>query len=446
MSGLISIGVSGLRAYQSALTTVSENIANASTPGYSRRTASVREVAAPGSTSGASFSGLGVAVSAITRAADSFRSAEVRSTGSDLARTEASATWLDRIEGALTGDKLGDRLTAFFNSARSLAADPSSLASRSAMLEAAADVANAFAATGDSLAAAAAELEQSTDAAVTELNGLAASLARTNTALGRSSPGTSAAAALLDERDRLLESMSAIADVSASFDEFGRAAVRIGGASGPPLVQGDTTGLVTAVQNGEGAFSFAVHNVGETASFAPNGGALAGAAEGALRIAAAREALDALATDFVSGINDLQANGRDLDGADGAPMFEAGDSPSDITLVLSDPRGIAAASVGGGARDNGNLAALEALRGSGGYEASLSGLVTANAAALSSRRTVATAQAAIRDSAVARRDSLTGVNIDEEAVNLLRFQQAFQASARVIQVASETLQTMLEIR
>ena len=68
-----------------------------------------------------------------------------------------------------------------------------------------------------------------------------------------------------------------------------------------------------------------------------------------------------------------------------------------------------------------------------------------NASALEARKTVNEAQVAIRDQALTQRDSITGVNLDEEAVDLLRFQQAYQASSRVIQVARETFQTLFEI-
>ena len=101
--------------------------------------------------------------------------------------------------------------------------------------------------------------------------------------------------------------------------------------------------------------------------------------------------------------------------------------------------------MGGGPRNNANLTALEALRSSGGFEAQTSNLIAENGATLEGRRTVADAQAAIRDGAVAARDQVSGVNLDTEALDLLRFQQAYQASSRVIQVARETFQSILDI-
>jgi flagellar hook-associated protein 1 FlgK len=446
MSDLLSIGASGVRAYQTALTTVSENISNAGTAGYTRRTTALREVSATGGLTGISPNGMGVVVGGIVRNGDDLRAAEVRTAGSDLARTESSAVWMGRIETALTDNKLGDRLTAFFNAAQTVAADPAATAPRAAMLETAATLAGSFRATGTALDAAAADLDATADLAVTNLNSLSANLAQVNSGLSRAPEGTSGRAALLDQRDQLLESMSALTDVSVSLDSLGRATVRGGDAGGPILVSGDQASQVTYVRNDEGAVSLAVHRDSGTSVLSPNGGALAGIIEGAQRITAARAELNGIATAFVEGINDFQAGGEDLQGAAGAAMFAAGTTPTDIGLSLSDPRGIAAASVGGGVRDNGNLTALAALRTSAKFEGGVTDLVTGNATALAGRKSVALAQSAIRDGAISAREAASGVNLDEEAVDLIRFQQAYQASSRVIQVARETLQSILDIR
>lgn len=444
MSDMLSIGASGVRAYQTALSTTSENIANAGTAGYVRRTTTMREVSATNSLTGTPTP-LGVTVSGIARAGDIHRSAEVRNAGADLAKTEASVVWLERIENALSGSELGDRLTEFFNSSRGVAADPSAVAPRAVMLETASSVAAAFTATSNALSGAASDLDATADNATAKLNGYSAALAKINSGLGRAQPGTVGAASLLDQRDQLLESMSALTDIDVSFDAAGRATVK-GGNQGPTLVHGDIAATVTYVRNDEGAVSFAAHFGGHAQALTPSGGALAGVAEGAQRIASARDQLDTLASGFVEGVNAVQAQGSDLSGNAGAPMFEAGDPPSHVTMTMVDPRGIAAAAAGGGTRDNGNLAALESLRSSGGFEDGITQMTTANGAALSSRKLVADAQTSIRDSAVASRDSATGVNLDEEAVDLIRFQQAYQASSRVIQVARETLQSILDIR
>lgn len=443
MSDMLSIGASGVRAYQTALTTTSENIANAGTAGYSRRVSNPSEVSAPSDGSNRTLNGLGVTVTGVTRTGSDLRSAEVRAAGSDLARSEAGVVWLERVEGALTANKLDERMTAFFNAATALAADPSASAPRATMLQAAASLANAFAATGSAFDGALADLDGTAEAAVSDLNALSAGLAKVNSALGRTPENTSAQAALLDERDRLLESMSALTDVATSFDPAGRVSVRVG-ASGPLLVQLDQAAVVTYARN-DSAVSFAAYGIDGAHPIAPTGGALAGMAEGAARLSDGRDALGTLAVDFAAGVNAVQAAGEDLTGTAGAAMFEA-TGASDFRLILNDPRGIAAASPGAGERDNGNLAALTSLRSAEGFESQLTIVTTGNASALAGRRAIAEVQSTIRTNAVAARESVSGVNVDEEAVDLIRFQQAYQASSRVIQVARETLDTLFNIR
>jgi flagellar hook-associated protein 1 FlgK len=445
MSDMLSIGASGLKAYQVALNTVSENISNAGTIGYSRRTASTSEVAAAGSNT--SLNGMGSLVTGIVRAGDFYAAAQVRTAGSDLAKTETSVTWLDRIESGLDGNQLSTRLSDFFTASTTLAADPTSLGARASMLEAASGVASAFSSTGKALDQVAEDLDGTAKSSVESLNSATAALARINDGLSRSGPGTSGAAALLDQRDQVLEQMSALTDVSVDFDSIGRATVHGAGTAGPVLVSGSQAATVTYSSNSAGAVSFNVVNGASLQSLAPTGGALAGVVDAMQRVVDAKSQLQAVAQDFANGVNTVQAGGRDLDGSPGQPLFALGtDSTAEMTVTLDDPRGIAAAAVGGGTRDNTNLATLAQLRTSGGYENRIVDMTTANAATLSQRKAVAAAQNTIHDNAVAARDSASGVNLDSEAVDLMRFQQAYAATSRVIQVARETMQTILDIR
>ncbi len=446
MSDLLSIGASGVRAYQTALSTTSDNIANAGSAGYTRRTTTLNEVSAASGRVSQGGNGNGVFVAGIGRVADAQRAAAVRSSSADLARTETSITWLTGIESALAGNQLVDRLTSFFSAAKSVAADPSASTPRAALLESSSTVASAFAATARSLDQISADLDSTGESAATSLESLGASLAKVNKGLGGAQPNSTAQAQLLDQRDSILDQISALSDINVATDASGRATVTLGGATGPTLVSGGDSGYITYVRAPSGGVSFAVHFGGSTASLNPNGGALAGIIEGGQRIGSARTDLNQIATDFVDGVNTVQSQGRDLDGNPGAQLFTVGASPTDISVALTSTRGIAAAGVGGGPRDNSNLAALEALRSSGGFESNVAGLVASNATALNQRNTVSAAQSAIRDGAVTARDQLIGVNLDSEAVDLLRFQQAYQASSRVIQVARETFQSILDIR
>jgi flagellar hook-associated protein 1 FlgK len=447
MSDILNIGASGVRAYQNAISTVAENIANSGVEGYSKRVTQLNEVAASTSTitrrevTAAS----GVTTSGITRAGDRFREADVRTTGSELAASDSAIQWLDQIQAALTGNRLTDRLTTFFNAATAVAADPSASAPRTTMLDAAKGAADAFTATGTALEGVATTLDATAQESVTTFNGLAASLAKVNDALSRNVPNTNGSAQLLDQRDQLLEQMSAISNISVTTDDYGRATVRVGNVSGPVVVQGNNAGSLSYAR-GNGAVVYAVHFGGQIVTAQPSGGALAGIADGAQRLEEAQTRLGQVAGDFVDGVNAVQAQGADLDGNAGAAMFAIGDSPTHVTLALADPRGIAAATPGAGRLDNGNLAALAAFRTSSDTEGKVTQLVTDNAAALSAKKTVADAQSSIHSNAIAARDSVSGVSLDSEAVDLLRFQQAYSASSRVIQSARDIFQSILDIR
>lgn len=446
MSDLLSIGASGVRAYQNALTTVSENIAGSGAAGYARRKAGLSEVIAPG-TSGptaAKFtSGMGVAVTGVERQADAYKTAAARSAGADLSKTSASVEWLGRIEGALTGAELPARVTGFFNAARQLAADPASAAPRAAMLESAQAVAGAFRATGQGLERTRAEIDETARDLAEKFDGYGRALAATNEKVQRAAPGSSASAALADERDRLLEEMSAIADIDAATDSIGRATVRMGGRTGPVYLQGAEVGDLAYSRGETGAASFAVYRAGEATLIQPSGGALGAVADASARAEDALVRVSKVAGDFAAAVNAVQAQGRDLNGVAGEPLFEMGGDG--LEVAFTDPSGVAAAA-GGGARDGSNLDGLEQARKSGGFESALTNLTTSNAAALEQRKLVADAQSAIRDGAIAARDAVSGVDLDQEAVDLVRFQQAYSASSRVIQVARDTFQSILEIR
>ena len=444
MSDLLSIGATGVRAYQTALTTVGENIANTGVAGYSRRSATLNEITPTTGLTGRDLNGIGVVVAGVSRSADAYRATAVRDAGTDLARTQAGNVWLDRIQSSLTGANLGDRLTGFFTTARALAADPTSVPQRAVLLEQASALAGAFTSTGKQLDTATSELDATARQAVGQLDALGRTLAQVNDGIARTPPGSSTAAQLADQRDQLLDQMSAITDIGVTLDPVGRATVTLG-ANGPSFVSGSGSGHVTYTRSA-GAVALAVSLNGALEAFTPAGGALAGLREGAGRLADTRASLNTLASDFTTEVNAIQTGGRDLDGQPGAALFAAGATPTDMAVTLTDPRGLAAAGVGGGARDASNLTALENSRGSHGWEAGLTALASGNAAALEQRKQVAEAQTAIRDGAISAQANVSGVDLDNEAVDLLRFQQAYQASSRIIQVARETIQSILDIR
>ena len=120
----------------------------------------------------------------------------------------------------------------------------------------------------------------------------------------------------------------------------------------------------------------------------------------------------------------------------------------DLTLNLSDGSLIATAPAGSPAnsRDLSNLTALRNALTAGGVAANLDGLLFDVSALVNGRTTTRDTLATIADNASVALQAQAGVDLDEEAVNLVRFQQAFQASGRVMQVASDIFDSILGIR
>lgn len=452
MSDLLSIGASGVRAYQTALSVVGENIANVGVTGYTRRTVQLAEASAGVGLVEKQSGGNGVMMTGVVRSGDPYLTQNLRSAGADLARTETGATWLQRIEQTLTGNELSNRLTGFFTSATALAAEPTSTALRTGMISAAQSATIAFQATGAAFDQMGADLDTSAQLSVQTLNTLAASLIKVNDGLGRTLPGTSASAQLADQRDQLLDQMSAIVDLGVSTDALGRATVTAGGIGGATIVKGEQQGTVGYSRTGGNAIFTVTTLAGQPpAVVTPNGGVLAGISEAADRIGAGRNQLNTIATAFVTDVNAVQTAGQDLSGTNGTALFSASTTdPTQITLLTTDGSKIAAAKTAAGktfsVRDGSNLADLATARVTGGYEATLTSLINGNATAYKQKSVIAEAQTAIRNGASTALSSVAGVNMDSEALDLMRFQRAFQASGRVIQAARDTFQSILEIR
>ena len=135
-SDLFTIGSSGVKAARTALEITSQNIANAATDGYIRRSVRLSEMAGPGSWLRVSDLSLsGVRVDGIGRNADLFRQVEVRRTGGDAARASTELRGFENIEAALEQSALFPALTGFEASLQRLSSDPVNPSLRAAVLE-----------------------------------------------------------------------------------------------------------------------------------------------------------------------------------------------------------------------------------------------------------------------------------------------------------------------
>ena len=441
---LISIARSGATAARIALDLTAQNIANAATEGYVRRSARLEEIApasGPGQVDEVSFSG--VRFAGITRNADVYRQAEVRRTGSDAARADAEVAGLTDIEAAVEQSGLYPALVRFEASLGQLAADPVNPSLRAAALEDARTAARTFTIAAAGLDAVGDGLQFEAQDGVAQVNLLGGELAKVNLRLARASDGSSDRTALHDQRDALLEKRAGFADISTTIAPDQTVRVALGGAGGPPLVSGGTVSAFASTAAADGTLSFTL--AGTPVALA--GGALAGKAQALVTLADMRGRLDTLAGTLIAVANAAQANGVALDGSPGQPLF-SGTRAADIAVALSSGAQLATAPAGApaGSRDPANLNALRAALTSAGVTDQADAALFAISSAVAGRTVTREALQTIASSARAAYDAQSGVDLDAEAVNLIRFQQAFQASGRALQVASTLFDTILSIR
>ena len=447
MTDLLGIGSSALRAYQSALAAVGENVANAHTPGYARRRITLQEVAVSGSGDIAykpQVMFAGVTAAGVTRAWDNFKASEARFSASADGRASVRQQWLTGIETALDDGiaGVGQTMTGFFTAAASLASDPEDRLGRRAVLTALDNVASAFRTSGQALGRLSDGIGQAAELEVTSLNDALKALDAVNGALGPADSNGSARASLEDERDRLIDFIAAKVDINVSISEDGRASLSATSGAGLTLLDGNGPKLVVLARATDGRLALQLQTNGTIVTLPTAAGKLAGLADVAQQVADRRNQLDVLAHNFTTMVNDWAAAGEDANGNPGAPMISILGSATTIQALITDPDLVPAASPGGTA--NGNLLALDAIREASGVEDRWNTLVSGNAQVLASASAEAAATATWRDNSYAALDEVTGVDLDAEAAELLRFQQAYNASARIIQVARETIQALFD--
>ena len=443
-SDLLHIAASGVRAARAALDVSSQNIANAATEGYVRRSIRLSEVAGAGSYTRVGDLNLsGVRVDGLIRNADSFRAGEVRRTGSDARRASGELQAYQNVEAALDQSRLYPALTAFESALQQLATDPVDPSLRTAVLENARTLTRTFGMASKGLDQVAAGLQFGATDGTAQVNLLAAQLARVNVQLVRTQPGTSDQVALLDQRDSLLKGLSDYVDVTATFAPDQSVEVRIGGAAGPQLVSGSLATNFATTTAADGTLSFTLG----AAAVSPASGSLAADAQGLVMVRDTHARLDSIAASLIATANGAQAGGVALDGTSGAPLF-SGTSAATIGLALASGAGLATAPAGAPAasRDPANLTALRAALASADITGQTNGLLFDVSSATQGRKLTSDALGSIAGAARLALDNQAGVNLDEEAVNLVRYQQAFQACGKAIQVASTLFDTLLAIR
>ncbi len=440
-SDLLTIATSGVRAARVALDVTAHNIANAGTSGYVRRSVQLSELSSAGGfgrIGDLSFSG--VRVEGMVRNADAFRQSEVRRTGADTARAGTELTAYQNVEAAIEQSGLFAAMTGFDEALQRLAGDPVDPSLRTAALEQARTLSRTFNLASQGLTTVSDGLCFAASDGVNQVNRIAAELARTNLQLARSTPGTADHVLLLDQRDGLLGQISNFAGIETTFAADKTVTVRIDGAA---IVTSGTASPLAMATAADGTITFTVG--AEAVSLAS--GSLAGQVQGLVLARDNSAALNAIAVSLIGAANGAQTSGVALDGSPGQPLF-SGTSASSIAVSLTSGAELCTAPAGAPAssRDPANLLAIRNAISNAGVAGRIDAVQFQVASATQGRRTTGEALEAIAGAARLALDAQAGVNLDQEAVDLVRYQQAFQACGKAIQVASDLFDTLLAIR
>ena len=447
MSDFISLytAFSGLQAAQAGMDTASHNVANAGTEGYTRQRVGLASRLPHTQPFGQV--GSGVNINDISRVRDRMLDARIRASLGGQGHFQTLGNLLGGLE-ATTGEPdhgITSSLSSLWSSFEELALDPPSAAARAGVLGDLDSLARQVRSVADAWDHAETTAAADLGAKVDETNRLVAEVARLNQAI-IGSAGSGTPNDLLDQRDLVLDQLSSLAGVTTSITENGAARVSLNGLS---LVHDASVSTIT-LDTGTNSIT---HSSGAVVR---PGGELGGIhAFITVELAKYQTALDDFATDLATALNAQHASGYTASGVAGGPLltFTPGDAARSLALATSDPADLAVASSAGPpvpAYDGINAEALGALRhdlSAGGgtitLDSSIRALVTELGAATSAAQAASTAQAGQAQSAAAARTQVHGVSVDEEMVNLLTYQRAYEAAARVMTAVDQALDTLI---
>ena len=459
MADLFSALTSATRALEAqrfALDVTGQNIANVNTPGYSRRVVDFAAVPPEIPQS----AGRGVEVAGIRAQRDRLVERRLYQETTGAGREAAIADALGLVEVALGagGQGIDSRLTAYFNSLSRLADSPTSAVARQDVLLQGTALATAFRDTAARFGELRRDADRRVGATVDEINQISARIAVLNGALGdagHTGPGLH----MQDELANLVRQLAALTDITVVGRPDGGVDIDI--ADGRALVVGHTAYTVSAAATApEGLTAVTLGGADITARL--TGGRLGGLLQ-------VRDAyipgyvgqIDEAAFALAQAVNAVHAAGFDLDGGTGQAFFGFANPPAGTAgaaaalivnpAVAGDIRRIAAARAAepgdnGAARD---MAAIRDARLLGGGTATL--VDSWGQLVYRVGRDVQTAndESALRRQIVLQverlRDEVSGVSLDEEAMNLMKFQRAYEANARFFQVIDQALATLINI-
>lgn len=461
---ILANGAQSMTAHRVASATASNNLNNVNTPGYARQSALLQAV--PDTLMGGLRVGNGVKAADIRQLRDMFVEGQMGSALSLDARDNATANALEALD-ALAPEAEGglqDALSSFFSAMEAWSQNPASPAARAAVLGSTRTMALAFNRTSSSISQARAGLDRQLAANVDEVNGLTTRLAGLNREIALARAQGSSPNQLLDARTAARDELAALTGAQGLLDQDGNLNMTL--PNGQALVLGDRAAqLSTQVDpTAGGVLQLRLTRTDGTGPITLDntllGGRLAGlmgARDGAL--ATALNTLDTLAFDLAGALNTVHTAGVALDGTGGRPLLDVTATASGAAASLglaaalnNDPSLLAAATNAAGLPGgNDNLQALLAVQRqalSSGLPpmAAVGALVAGYGTSTREARAQAGVSGAKLESLQALREAASGVSVDEEMVNLMQSQRAYEASLKVITTADEMLETLMRLK
>jgi flagellar hook-associated protein 1 FlgK len=353
---LISIGLSGLTASQTALNTTGNNITNVDTAGYSRQT--VVQVAAAAQSIGVAYVGTGTTVADVRRIYSEYLTTQLRSSTSLDTEAQTYYTSISTVDSLLADSTTGisSSLSSFFSALQTVSSTPTDSSARALLLTSATTLSSRFNSIYSQLADQNSYVNTQLSASATQVNALAQKIADYNQAITAASASGSTPNSLLDARDQAVADLSELVGVSV-VDQNGSYNVYIG--SGQPLVVGNTVSTLSAVASTDDPSRYSLVLTGSSGTSVDvtesiSGGSMTGLVRYRDEVLdTSLNELGRLALVVSDSINSQLAQGLDLDGEFGSLLFaninsaslisqrsigQAGnsDSTSNLNVTISD--------------------------------------------------------------------------------------------------------------
>lgn len=459
----ITNSLQAVLAHSQVMEVIQHNVSNASTPGY-RRQEAVLTAAVPSSIGGTEFvNGAGqrggsVFVSKVERFNLAFFDGRFRTISAETKNWEMQSQILTQLEATLaetSEDGLLPKLDQFWKGWQELSSDPTNTSLRAVLLDDASSLANAFNRRASQILQLRNDQNLSVSSQVDEINMLASEVARLNGEISHVLSIGEQPNDLMDKRDVALDKLAELTGAVSSEQKNGEMVVSIGG---HVLVVGHDNFKLETRANAENLYD--VYWSQDNQQLIPPSGSLKGTMEARDSILVDQmDGLNTLATSLAAQVNAIHRTGYGpsdtvlrVPPAVGEDFFN-GTSAMNISVnaaLISDPGKIATASAPNQPGNNSialQMVDLKNFKGMSGGTATLNEFYNMQITQLAvdtKRASDNTYQHDLVAKALSdQRESVAGVNLDEEAANMAKTQKAYQAAARMLTTMDELLDIVI---